>query len=69
MGVDRPVHAVAQRLGRPRTTDLREIMNAILYMATTGYQWIQLPKDLPVHVGNGGEEGIRTLDTISGILP
>ena len=35
------------RLGRPRTTDLREVMNAILYIATTGCQWAQLPKDLP----------------------
>lgn len=36
-----------RRLGRPRTTDLREVMNAILYMATTGCQWVQPPKDLP----------------------
>lgn len=36
-----------KRLGRPRTTDLREVMNAILYIATTGCQWVQLPKDLP----------------------
>lgn len=36
-----------RRLGRPRTTDLREVMNAILYIATTGCQWAQLPKDLP----------------------
>ena len=35
------------RLGRPRTTDLREVMNAILYIATTGCQWVQLPKDFP----------------------
>lgn len=34
-------------IGRPRTTDLREVMNAILYMATTGCQWAQLPKDFP----------------------
>lgn len=34
-------------LGRPRTTDLREVMNAILYIATTGCQWVQLPKDFP----------------------
>ena len=34
-------------LGRPRTTDLREVFNAILYMATTGCQWAQLPKDFP----------------------
>lgn len=35
------------RIGRPRTTDLREVMNAILYMAATGCQWAMLPKDLP----------------------
>ena len=33
--------------GRPRTTDLREVVNAILYIATTGCQWAMLPKDLP----------------------
>ena len=35
------------RLGRPRTADLREVMNAILYMASTGCQWVMIPKDLP----------------------
>ena len=34
-------------IGRPRTTDLREVVNAILYMASTGCQWRMLPKDLP----------------------
>ncbi len=33
--------------GRPRTADLREVMNAILYMASAGCQWRMLPKDLP----------------------
>ena len=33
--------------GRPRTTDLREVVNAILYIATTGCQWAMPPKDLP----------------------
>lgn len=36
-----------KRLGRPRTTDLREVVNALLYMATTGCQWRMLPKDFP----------------------
>ena len=36
-----------RRIGRPRTTDLREVMNAILYMASTGCQWAYLPKDFP----------------------
>ena len=33
------------RLGRPRLVDLRTIMNAILFMATTGCQWRQIPKE------------------------
>jgi len=36
-----------RRIGRPRTTDLREALNAILYMASTGCQWAMLPKDFP----------------------
>ena len=35
------------RTGRPRTTALRSVMEAILYMAATGCQWRQLPKDFP----------------------
>ncbi len=37
----------AKRLGRPRTTELREVVNALLYMLTTGCQWRQLPKEFP----------------------
>ena len=33
--------------GRPRTVDLREVMNAILYLASSGCQWRALPKDFP----------------------
>lgn len=33
--------------GRPRTTDMREVMNAILYVAGCGCQWRMLPKDFP----------------------
>jgi transposase len=36
-----------RRLGRPRTAGLREVMNAILYIASTGCQWRMLPKDFP----------------------
>jgi transposase len=35
------------RWGRPRTTLLRAVMDAIQYMAVTGCQWRQLPKDFP----------------------
>jgi putative transposase len=34
-------------IGRPRRSDLRAVVNAILYMASTGCQWRQLPKDFP----------------------
>jgi transposase len=34
-------------LGRPRTTDLRDVVDALLYTASTGCQWRQLPKDFP----------------------
>ncbi len=34
-------------IGRPRKTDLREVMNAILYIGSTGCQWAMLPKDFP----------------------
>ena len=30
-------------VGRPRTTDLRQVVEAMLYMASTGCQWRQLP--------------------------
>lgn len=37
----------ARPVGRPRTADLREVMNAILSMASAGCQRRMLPKDLP----------------------
>jgi putative transposase len=33
--------------GRPRKTDLRAVMDAILYIASGGCQWRMLPKDFP----------------------
>jgi transposase len=37
----------AKKLGRPRRTQLRAVVNALLYMLTTGCQWRQLPKEFP----------------------
>ena len=34
-------------LGRPRETDLRAVLDAILYIARSGCQWRMLPKDFP----------------------
>ena len=33
--------------GRPRSVDLREVMNGILYLSRTGCSWRQLPHDFP----------------------
>src|ERR1700676_5311492 len=35
------------RGGRPRKTDLRDVVDAILYVLRTGCQWRYLPKDFP----------------------
>ena len=42
-----PFMPVRQLLGRPRKTDLRAVVNAILYMLATGCQWRALPKHFP----------------------
>ena len=34
-------------VGRPRKSDLREILNAIFYLNKTGCPWRYLPKDFP----------------------
>jgi transposase len=42
-----PTIPSAKRGGRPRDVDVREVLNAILYVLATGCQWQALPKDLP----------------------
>ena len=42
-----PLIRPAKRGGRPRSVDVREVLNAILYLLWTGCQWKALPKDLP----------------------
>lgn len=42
-----PYMPAAKRLGRPRETELRAVLDAILYIARTGCQWRMLPKDFP----------------------
>jgi len=36
-----------RRLGRPRQTDLREVVQAIFYVLSTGCQWRALPREFP----------------------
>jgi transposase len=42
-----PLIPPAKRGGRKRTTDVREVLNAIFYVLWTGCQWQALPKDFP----------------------
>jgi transposase len=42
-----PLLPPARSTGRPRTTDLRAVMDAVLYMAASGCQWCLLPGEFP----------------------
>ena len=42
-----PLIPPAKRGGRPRKVDVREVLNAIFYVLSTGCQWNALPSDLP----------------------
>ncbi len=42
-----PLIPAAKRGGNKRRVDLREIVNGLLYVLSTGCQWRAIPKDLP----------------------
>ena len=42
-----PLFPAPNRLGRPRQTELRDVVNAILYVLRSGCPWSILPKDFP----------------------
>jgi len=42
-----PLMPQPRTTGRPRTTELRAVFDAILYIATTGCHWRMLPNDFP----------------------
>ncbi len=42
-----PLIPPAKRGGRKRSVDVREVLNGIFYVLSTGCQWNALPKDLP----------------------
>lgn len=37
----------AKSAGRPRTLDMRQVINAVLYIVVGGIQWRMLPKEYP----------------------
>src|SRR5580658_3256595 len=42
-----PLIPPARRGGRKRTVNVREIVNGLMYVLSTGCQWRYVPKDLP----------------------
>jgi putative transposase len=42
-----PLIPPAKRGGRKRSTDMREVLNAIFYVVKTACQWDMLPRDFP----------------------
>ena len=43
----RPLIPAAKRGGNKRTVDVREVVNGLMFILSTGCQWAALPKDLP----------------------
>ena len=42
-----PLIPPAKRGGRRREVDVREVLNGVMYVLSTGCQWAYVPKDLP----------------------
>ncbi len=62
----------AKRGGGKRTVDLREVVNGLMYVLSTGCQWRAIPKDLPPRSTVNGYFGLwdydGTLDRIHHVL-
>ena len=67
-----PVIPRAKRGGGKRTVDLREVVNGLMYVLSTGCQWRAIPKDLPPRSTVNGYFGLwdydGTLDRIHHVL-
>jgi hypothetical protein len=64
-----PLIRPAKRGGRPRTVDVREVLNAIFSVLWTGCQWKALPKDLPPRSTGLGVPGSLGLGRHAGPHP
>lgn len=42
-----PLIPPAKRGGRKRSVNIREVLNGLMYVLSTGCQWRSIPKDLP----------------------
>lgn len=43
----KPLIPPAKRGGRKRSVNVREVLNGLMYVLSTGCQWRSIPKDLP----------------------
>ncbi len=46
-GLTAPLIPPAKRGGNKRTVEVREVVNGLMYILSTGCQWAAIPKDLP----------------------
>ena len=67
-----PLIPPAKRGGGKRTVDMREVVNGVMYVLSTGCQWRYIPRDLPPRIMDsqsvksaekGGRPSIRTAST------
>ncbi len=57
-----PVIPRARRGGGNRTVDLREVVNGLMYVLSTGCQWRAIPKDFPPRRTANGYFGLWDYD-------
>src|SRR5271170_1652438 len=57
-----PLIPPARRGGDKRTVDLREVVNGLMYVLSTGCQWRAIPKDLPPRSTVNGYFGLWDYD-------
>jgi transposase len=57
-----PIIPRAKRGGGKRTVDLREVVNGLMYVLSTGCQWRAIPKDLPPRSTVNGYFGLWDYD-------
>jgi transposase len=54
-----PLIPAAKRGGNKRHVNVREVVNALMYVLSTGCQWRAIPKDLPPRSASIFEKAVR----------
>ena len=64
-----PLIPRAKRGGGKRTVSMREVVNGVMYVLSTGCQWRYIPQDLPPRSTVNGLHALVILVANSGALP